>query len=137
MVVDTPFRPAEAVPHGPGCSADHGVSTVAAYFGDRCPCCSGSCRFSGAAVEKTFALPQLQLVEKSVTFYVPPYLAVTCSVFAFGIQNTGLFWVMTSGTFPYSALIGSTLDTCLRQFTEAFGNFSHIFFVKMDLGSRS
>ena len=72
-------------------------------------------------MEKTFALPQLQLVEKSLTFYVSSYLAVTCSVFAFGVQDTGLLWVMTSGTFPYSALIGSTLDTCLRQFTEAFG----------------
>ena len=29
-------------------------------------------------------------------------------------------------TFPYSALLGSTLDTCLRQFTEAFGRFSFV-----------
>ena len=74
------FRAADADPHGPVCSADHGDYTVAAYFGGRCPCCAGSCRFSGAAVEKTLALPQLQLVEKSV--------------------DSGLFWVMTSGNVP-------------------------------------
>ena len=38
---------------------------------------------------------------------------------AFGVQDYGLFWKMTSGGFPYSALVGSTVDTCLRQFTEA------------------
>ena len=53
---------------------------------------AGSCRFSGAAVEKPLALPQLQLVEKSVTFYVPSYSAVTCSVFAFEVQDSGHFW---------------------------------------------
>ena len=74
-----PLRAANADPHGPVCSADHGDSTVAAYFGGLCSCCAGSCRFSGAAVEKPLALPQLQLVEKSVV---------------------GLFWVMTSGNVP-------------------------------------
>ena len=99
-LASTSFCSAEADPHGPVCSADHGDFAVAAYFGGRCPCCAGSCRFSGAAVEKTLALPQLQLVEKSVTFYVSSYLAVTCSVFAFGVQDSGLFWVMTSGNVP-------------------------------------
>ena len=33
------------------------------------------------------------------------------------------FWETTSGGFPYSSLVGSTVDTCLRQFTEAFGFF--------------
>ena len=108
--------------------------------GGRCPCCAGSCRFSGAAVEKTLALSQLQLVEKSVPFYVPSYLAVTRSVFAFGVQDFGLFWVMTSGNVPvfsayrfntgymstsvyggfwniftpsyFSAMLGSTADSC-------------------------
>ena len=94
------LRAAHADPHGPVCSADHGDSTVAAYFGGRCPCCVGSCKSSGAAVEKTLALPQLQLVEDSVTFYVSTYLEVTCSVFAFGVQDSGLFWVMTSGNVP-------------------------------------
>ena len=41
-------------------SADHGVSPVAVRFLVVDPCCAGSCRFSGAAVEKTLALPQLQ-----------------------------------------------------------------------------
>ena len=48
-------------------------------------------------VEKTLALPQLQLAGKCVPCYVPPYLAVTRSVFAFGIQDFGLLCVMTSG----------------------------------------
>ena len=52
---------------------------------------AGSCRFSGAAVEKPLALPELQLVEKSATFSDPLYLTVTCSVFvfAFGEQDYG------------------------------------------------
>ena len=33
------FRAADADPHGPVCSADHGDSTVAADFGGRCSCC--------------------------------------------------------------------------------------------------
>ena len=28
------------------------------------------------------------------------YLAVTCSVFAFGVQDSGLFWVLTSENAP-------------------------------------
>ena len=32
-----PLRAAEADPHGPDCSADHGDSAVAAHFGGRCP----------------------------------------------------------------------------------------------------
>ena len=86
-----PLRAANADPHGPVCSADHGDSTVAAYFGGRCPCCVGSCKSSGAAVEKPLALPQLQLVEKSVAFSDPLFLTVTCSVFvfAFGEQVYG------------------------------------------------
>ena len=35
----------------------------------------------------------------------------------------GFFWETTSGGFPYSSLVGSTVDTCLRQFTEALGFF--------------
>ena len=67
-------------------------------------------------MEKTLALPQLQLVDNSVAFYVSTYLAVTCSVVAFGVQDSRLFM--------YSALIGSTLDTCLRL--EALEDF-HLF----------
>ena len=53
-------------------------------------------------------------------FYDPLYLKVTCSEFARGVQNYGLFWKMTSGWIPCPARVGSTLDTCLRQFTTAF-----------------
>ena len=61
---------------------------------------------------ETAVIPQLQLVEKSVTFSDPLYLTVICSVFAFEVQDARLFWEMTSGCFSYSALFGSTLDTC-------------------------
>ena len=85
---------------------------------------AGSCRFSGVAVEKPLALPQLQLVEKSVTFSVPLYLTVTCTVFA-----SGLFWEMASGCFPYSELFGSTL----RQSTELWTCTMLVLLVTMHL----
>ena len=47
------------------------------------------------------------------------YLTVTCSEFARGVQDCGLFWKLTSGWIPYSALLGWTVDTCVRQVTEA------------------
>ena len=106
-----PLRAANADPHGPVCTADHGDSTVAAYFGGRCSCWR-VVQILRCCSEKPLSLPQLQLVEKSVTFSDPLYLTVTCSVFAFEVQDAGLFWEMTSGCFPYSALFGSTLDTC-------------------------
>ena len=53
-------------------------------------------------------------------FFDPLYLTVTCSAFAGGVQDYGLFWKMTSGWIPCPAPVGSTLDTRLRQFTEAF-----------------
>ena len=46
-----------------------------------------ACRFSGAAVEMSLALPQLQLAEKSDSSNDPSYLTVTCSVFAWGVQD--------------------------------------------------
>ena len=44
---------------------------------------------------------------------------VRCSVFAFGVQECGFFLKTTSGMFPYSILLGSTVDTCLSVY-EAF-----------------
>ena len=52
-------------------------------------------------------------------FYDPLYLTVTCSEFARGVQDYGFFWKKPSGRILYSILLGSTLDACLRQFTEA------------------
>ena len=49
---------------------------------------------------------------RSRYFYDPLYLAVTCSAFACGVQDYGLFWKMTSGRFLFSILLGSTVDTC-------------------------
>ena len=53
LAVDISFRAAEADPHGPVCSADHGDSAVAWSMSLLCR----SCRYSGAAVEKTFGAP--------------------------------------------------------------------------------
>ena len=53
-------------------------------------------------------------------FLDPLYLTVTCSAFAGGVQDYGRFWKMTSRWIPCPAPVGSTPDTCLRQFTEAF-----------------
>ena len=96
----------------------------------------GSCRFSGAAEDKDLGAPQLQLDEKSDSFYGPLYLAVTCLVFAFGVQVYGLFWEILldvsriqrylvrsvyGGFWNYftrfrpsyfSAMLGSTADSC-------------------------
>ena len=99
-------------------------SSCYSISGRRCPCCAGSCRFSGAAVEKTLALPQLQLAGKSVPCYVPPYLAVTRSVFAFGEQDFGLFWVMTSGNVSVLVQHWIHVYVSLRRLLEDFHIFS-------------
>ena len=53
------------------------------------------------------------------------YLAVTCSEFARGVQDYGLSWEMTSGIISvFSAMPGSTADTCSGQSTEASGIFT-------------
>ena len=54
------LRAAEADPQSPDCSALHRDSPVAVRFLVVDPCCAGRA-VSGAAVEKTFVLPQLQL----------------------------------------------------------------------------
>ena len=58
------FRATKADPHGPDCSAvSSRFPRYSPFFGGRSLLC-GSSRFSGAAVEKTFVLPQLQLNHK-------------------------------------------------------------------------
>ena len=63
-VIDIPFRSAEADPHGPDYSADHRDSPVGVLLQMVDVPVVRACRVSGAAVEKAFVLPQLQLVEK-------------------------------------------------------------------------
>ena len=86
-----------------------------------------ACRFSGAAVEKTFVLPQLQLVEKSDSFYDPSYLAVTCSVCR--LWSTGL-WTFLGDRFRMVSVF-STLwfDSGYMSASvyEASGRISHIY----------
>ena len=47
-----------------------------------------------------------------------------------------IFWEMTSGIFPYFALSGSTMDTCIASVYEAFGFISHVFPREVDSGRR-
>ena len=50
------------------------------------------------------------------------YLVATCSVLVLPEECCGgFFWEITSGFFPYSALFGSTVDTCVCQSSEACG----------------
>ena len=71
-------------------------------------------------VKTVIDVPVVWVVQVQFFFFSPLYLAVTCSAFDCGEQEYGIFWKMTSGWILYSALVGSTLDTCIRQFTEAF-----------------
>ena len=82
LAVDIPVVTQTLIPT-PDYSADHRDLAFAAHYWWSMSLLCGSCKFSGAAVEKTFVLPQLQLVEKSDSFYGPSYLAVACSVFDF------------------------------------------------------
>ena len=61
---------------------DHGVSPVACGQGGRCPF------YAGRAVRTSSIAP---CIWQSL---------VRCSVFAFGVQVSGLFWVITSGKVP-------------------------------------
>ena len=88
------FRAAEADPHGPVCSVDHGDSAVAAYFGGRCPCCAG---------------------RASTTLRIWQSL-VWCSPVEYRIMD---FSGRKLPDMPYSVLFGSTVDTCLRQSTSS------------------
>ena len=86
-----PFRAVGADPHGPVCSADRGDSAVAACFGGRCPCCAGR------------ADSQVLPWRRPWRIYDPSYLAVTCLVFARGVQDYGLFCEKTSRYAAFSA----------------------------------
>ena len=51
------------------------------------------------------------------------YLAVTCSVFAFRVQDSGLFWVVTSGNVP--VVSASWFNTGYMS-TSVYGGFWYI-----------
>ena len=74
--------------------------------------------FSGSAVEKTLALPQLQLVEKSDSFYG---LRIWQSL----VRRSPLMYRFMGNDFwmfPVFSAIWFNSGYMLRQFTEAFGN---------------
>ena len=69
-------------------------------------------------------------------FYSPLYLAVDCSTLP--VPEECIMWVILGDDFRmdavFSSLLGLTVDTSLRQFTEAFGVFSPAALV-VDIGS--
>ena len=92
---------------------------------DRCHGFRGSCSFSGAAVERPLALPQLQLVEKSVTFYEPlciwqSFYCVWCCLWSIGLWifrevTPGMVSVLNTPRF-HSGHIGVSLRGFLEEF---------------------
>ena len=92
-----------------------------------------ACRFSGAAVEMSLALPQLQLAEKTVSFYDPSYFAVTCSVSP-GEYKSWIFWEMSSGIIPVFSTLWFDSGYMLASVYEASGRISRIFYVLVDSG---
>ena len=61
-------------------------------------------------------------------FSTAPFLAVMYGIRCLSEEYMNwIFWEMTSGIFPYFALCGSTVDTCMASGYEAFGSFSHDF----------
>ena len=102
LAVDIPFVPQKLIPMVQSAQQIMEILQLLLFWWSMSLLC-GSCRFSGAAVEKTLALPQLQLVEKSDSFYDPSNLAVTCLVFARGVQDYGLLWEKTSRYAVFSA----------------------------------
>ena len=82
-----------------------GVSAVAVHDDRRYPCRGAEAVSYGLAVQQTIEILVLNLntvidVPVAQVVQVPSYSAVTCSVFAFRVQDSGLFWVMTSGNVP-------------------------------------
>ena len=69
-------------------------------------------------------------------FYVPLYLAVDCSTLP--VLEEYIMWIILENDFRmdavFSSLLGSSVDTSLRQFTEAFGGISPAALV-VDIGS--
>ena len=65
MVVDIPFVPQKMIPMVQTILLKLEIPQVLYVSWSSMSLLCGSCKFSGAAVEKTFVLPQLQLVERS------------------------------------------------------------------------
>ena len=106
------FRRAD--PHGPGFSADHGDSAVAACFGGRCPCCAshaGSQVLPWRRPWRSHSCSSLRNQTLSSALCIWQSL-VRCSSVEYRILD---FSGRNLPDMPYSAVPGSTVDTCLRQ----------------------
>ena len=115
------FRDAEADPHGPDYSADHRDLAFAVHFWWSMSLLCGSCKFSGTAVEKTFVLPQFQLVEKS-----PPVVpnhrcsvvqtAENCGVSAVAVHDGRRYSCRGAEAISHGLAVQQTIDIHQLQF---------------------
>ena len=142
-----PLRAANANPHGPVCTADHGDSTVAAYFGGRCSCwrvvqilrcCRGEALGAPTVAARREICDFLRpLVSDSHLFSVRVCLW-SKRVWIFREMTPGMISELTTPQFDsgyifgvslrslleefssfFNAMLGTTVDTSLRQTTEA------------------
>ena len=90
-----PLRAANADPHGPVCTADHGDSTVAAYFGGRCSCWRVvqilRCCRGGALVAPTVA------ARREICYFLRP-LVSNSHLFGVRLRSTGC-WTLLGDDF--------------------------------------
>ena len=113
------FRAADADPHGPVCSADHGDSAVAAYFGGRCSCCR-VVQILRCCRGEALGAPTVAARREICDFLLP--FAFGSHLFGVRLRSTG-FWTLLGDDFwifQYSALFCSTLDTCTASVHGAF-----------------
>ena len=90
-----PLRAANADPHGPVCSADHGDSTVAAYFGGRCSCCR-VVQILRCCRGEAFGAPTVAARREICDFLRP--LVSDSHLYGVRLQSTG-FWTLLGDGF--------------------------------------
>ena len=124
-----PLRAANADPHGPVCSADHGDSTVAAYFGGRCSCCRvvqilRCCRGEALGAPTVAARREIwdflrPLVSDSHLFGVRVCLWRT-RVRIFREMTPGMVSVLNTPRFDSGYIFGVSLRSILEEFPSYF-----------------
>ena len=124
-----PLRAANADPHGPVCSADHGDSTVAAYFGGRCSCCRVvqilmCCRGEALGAPTVAARREIcdflrPLVSDSHLFGVRVCLWRT-RVWIFREMTSGIVSVLNTPRFDSVHIFGVSLRSLLEEFPSYF-----------------
>ena len=125
LAVDIPFVAADADPHGPVCSADHGDSTVAAYFGGRCPCCAGRADSQVLPWRRPWRSHSCSLLRNQTPSTTLRIWQSLVRRFAFGVQDSGLLGDDIRNVPVFSACWFNT-GYMYTSVYEAFGRFSHV-----------